>query len=88
MRASQLLLGKQWWLSQPSSADCQGFLTHAAGVSMEQLLATARDIFPLPSHLTALVLPLACTGSSTWLIRWFSSLMKKEKKYIYICLAG
>lgn len=67
-------------VAQPSSADCQGFLSHAAGVSMEQLLATARDVFPLPSHPTALVLPLACTGSSTWLI---SSLTKK-KKYIYM----
>lgn len=50
--ASQLLLGKQQWLRQPSSADCaRGLLSGDTAVSIQQLLTTERDVPPFPPTL-------------------------------------
>lgn len=58
---------------------CGGFLSSDTAVPIQQLLTTERAVPPLPSHPTVVVLPLSCTGSSTWLICWFSSLDEQKK---------
>lgn len=63
---------------------CEGFLGGDTAVSIQQLLTTERNVAPLPSHPTVVVLPLSCTGSSTCLICWFSSFDEQKKNISFL----